>query len=153
MHWLQSASVWGRQVEVSFMRAGVPLQAQLPTPGGSVSRRHAAAFSLIELLVVLALIATLILIGMPAMLNALNRAKLTGFTQTVASAMQGARLEAVKRGGTARVEAQYATGTKPDTLVAYVDLNNDGVYTSGTDVLGATAPPPSRGLLQGSRPL
>jgi prepilin-type N-terminal cleavage/methylation domain-containing protein len=123
------------------MRAGVLLEGQSSIPGGGVARRT-AAFSLIELLVVLAIVATLILFGMPAMLNALNRAKLTGFAQTVASSMQAARLEAVKRGGTARVELQASTSTSPARIVAYVD-DGDHVFKSGTDVLVATVSPPS----------
>ena len=124
------------------MRPGVLLQSQSSTQRDGVPGRGAAAFTLVELLIVLALMGTLILMGLPSMLNALARARLTGFAQTVASAMQAARLEAVKRGGTARVEELAATSTSPAKIVAYVD-DGDHVFISGTDVLVGTAIPPS----------
>jgi type IV fimbrial biogenesis protein FimT len=124
------------------MRPGVLVQSLSPTQRGSVPGRRAEAFTLVELLIVLALMGTLVLMGLPAMLNALNRSKLTGFAQTVATAMQAARLEAVKRGGTARVEEQAATSTLPARIVAYVD-DGDQVFISGKDVLVAIVTPPS----------
>ena len=65
---------------------------------GSITRRPAAAgFSLVELLVVLALIGILALIGMPWMLGTLHRAKLVATAREASTLMQGARLEAIKR--------------------------------------------------------
>src|SRR5258708_37027732 len=97
-----------------------------------------AGFTLLELLMVLALAGALVLLGIPSMLNALNRAKLTGFAQQTATAMQGARLEAIKRGHVARVEVHFTD----NSAIAYGDANGNGVYDPGTDflVFQATAP-------------
>jgi Tfp pilus assembly protein FimT len=82
---------------------------------------------------------------MPAMLNALNRAKLAGFAQQAATAMQGARLEAIKRSAVARVEVHFAD----NSVIAYVDSNNNGVYNPGTDFLVFQAQAPAGVLLEG----
>lgn len=104
-----------------------------------------AGFTLLELLLVLSLAGVLILLGMPAMLNALNRAKLAGFAQQAATAMQGARLEAIKRSLVARVEVHFAD----NSVIAYVDSNNNGVYDPGTDFLVFQAQAPAGVLLEG----
>src|SRR5258708_29395841 len=98
-----------------------------------------AGFTLLELLMVLALAGALVLLGIPSMRNALNRAKLTGFAQQTATAMQGARLEAIKRGHVARVEVHFAD----NSVIAYVPADQDVVFVPGTDflVFQAKAPP------------
>jgi len=113
-----------------------------PRPSGR------AAFTLVELLLVLALLAVIMGLGMPAMLNSLNRAKLTGFAQQVASAMQAARLEAIKRSAVANVEVHFAD----NSVLAYVLLNNDTVYTPGTDALVFQATAPSGVVCAGPGP-
>ena len=119
------------------------------TSRSSPRPRRGAGFSLIELLLVLAFMAALLGLIIPAMMNALLRAKMTGFVQQVASAMQGARLEAVKRSQVARVEAHFAD----NSVIAYVDINGDGTYTPGTDVLVMQVTAPSGVLLQGPGPV
>jgi Tfp pilus assembly protein FimT len=95
--------------------------------------------------VILAILGVLVGYGLPAMLNSLNRAKLTGFTQQAAAAMQGARLEAVKRSTVARVEAHLAD----NSVISYVDLNGNGVYDPGTDVLVMQVKAPAGVVLGG----
>ena len=107
--------------------------------------RRGAGFNLIELLLVMALMAVILGLGMPAMLKALSRAKLVGFAQQVVTAMQGARAEAVKRSTVARVEVHFAD----NSVIAYVDLNGDNVYTPGTDALVMKVSAPSGIVLQG----
>jgi type II secretory pathway pseudopilin PulG len=96
-------------------------------------------------LIVLALIGVLATLGMPAMLNSLNRAKLAGFAQQTATAMQAARLEAIKRSTPARVEVHFAD----NSVIAYVDLDADNLYTPGTDVLVFLAKAPAGVMLEG----
>lgn len=82
----------------------------------SLTRRPTAAgFSLVELLVVIALISILSLVGMPWMLGTLHRAKLVAAAREASTLMQVARLEAIKRGA--------------PTLVSY-DLTNDAFRVS-----------------------
>jgi|SRR5579862_368921 len=108
-----------------------------------------AGFSLIELLVVLAFMAIMLGLGIPAMLNALTRSKLTSFVQQVGTAMQGARLEAVKRSTVARVEVHFVD----NSVIAWVPAGTDTVYTPGTDFLVMQVKPPSGVVLQGPGPV
>jgi prepilin-type N-terminal cleavage/methylation domain-containing protein len=102
-------------------------------------------FTLVELLIVLALLGVIMGLGMPAMLNALNRAKLTSFAQQAAAAMQAARHEAIKRSTVARVEVHFSD----NSIFAYVDVNGDSLYTPGTDVLIFQGSAPAGVVLQG----
>jgi type IV fimbrial biogenesis protein FimT len=109
-------------------------------------------FSLIELLVVLALLGVIIGMGLPAMLNSLNRGKLTGFAQQTASAMQAARLEAIKRSTTSRVEVHFAD----NSVIAYVPCGDGyagcgshAAYDPANDVLVFQATAPAGVVLQG----
>jgi Tfp pilus assembly protein FimT len=111
--------------------------------------RRGAGFNLIELLVVMAFMAVILGLGMPSMLKALSRAKAVAFARQVATAMQGARGEAVKRSAVARVEVHFAD----NSVIAYVDLNGDGAYTPGTDVLVMKVSAPSGIVLQGPGPV
>jgi prepilin-type N-terminal cleavage/methylation domain-containing protein len=61
--------------------------------------RIQAGFSLIELVVVLAVIGLLALWGIPAFLNTLNRTRLVNSAREIATLMQVGRLEAIKKGG------------------------------------------------------
>lgn len=62
-------------------------------------RRGVAGFSLIELLIVMALIAGMALWGVPAFLNTLSRVRVTSAARELATLMQVGRLEAIKRSG------------------------------------------------------
>lgn len=62
-------------------------------------RRGEAGFSLIELLIVMALIAGMALWGVPAFLNTLSRVRVTSAAREIATLMQVGRLEAIKRSG------------------------------------------------------
>jgi len=82
----------------------------------TLDRRPAAAgFSLVELLIVIALISILSLVAMPWMLGTLHRAKLVATAKEASTLMQVARLEAIKRSA--------------PTLVAY-DSTADGFSVS-----------------------
>src|SRR5258707_12402507 len=107
-----------------------------------------AGFTLLELLLVLALAGVLILLGIPAMLNALNRAKLAGFAQQTATAMQGARLEAIKRFTVARVEVHFAD----NSVLADIDTDKDAIFTPGTDIMVFPSTAPPGRVLGGRRP-
>jgi prepilin-type N-terminal cleavage/methylation domain-containing protein len=120
-----------------------------PKSEASPRPKRGAGFSLVELLVVLALAGVIIGMGLPAMMNALLRAKLTGFAQQACAAMQGARLEAIKRSSQARVEVHFAD----NSVIAWVPVNNDTVYTPGTDVLVMKVSAPSGVVLQGPGPV
>lgn len=94
---------------------------------GSIIRRPAASgFSLVELLVVLALIGILALIGMPWMLGTLHRAKLVATAREASTLMQGARLEAIKRSAPTMV--RYDVNADAFSVVADLTQPRDGVF-------------------------
>ena len=92
-----------------------------------------AGFTLIESLIVLAVIGILILISAPAFLNMLNRFKLSGTTRELASLMQAARLEAIKMNAPAHVNYDPTS----NNFFAFVDLDRDEVLLAPPDrILG-----------------
>lgn len=96
-------------------------------------RSRGAGFTLIELLIILVLIGILATFTVSALINTINRAKVSGTALDVAATCEAARLEAVKRSKTVRVEASFSG----DSLRAYVDGDGDGKYTPPPD------PPPA----------
>lgn len=105
-------------------------------------------FTLLEILVVIAVIGLMALWGVPAMLQMLNRIKLTGAAQECQIFMNKARIEAIKQGSTAEVVYLKAADSpiNADSLMAFADLNADGAYTAGTDVLAAGPYPLPKGV-------
>lgn len=84
-------------------------------------RQRVAGFTLIELLVVLVVMALLIGIGAPALMNTLNRARLQGSARQTAVMLQIARSEAIKRGVRAGVTVDYTT----NEVIGFVDVDFD----------------------------
>lgn len=86
----------------------------------------------LELLIVLALIATLLVIGVPNFNNVSKRNRMTTNANEIYSAMQYARTEALRRGGSVAVTstdgADWSTG-----LVIFADADSDGVLDSGEE--------------------
>lgn len=99
-----------------------------------------AGFTLIETLIVLAVIGILVLITAPAFLQMLNRFKLTGTTREVASLMQAARMEAIKYNAPAQVSYEAAS----DSFFAFVDLDRDGLLSAPDRMLSAKVPVPAK---------
>lgn len=93
------------------------------------TRRADSGFSLVELLIVLALISILTLIGMPWMFSSINRAKLVGAAKETSTLMQVARLESIKQG----VPTQVIYVAAADSLLAFADSDQDGIFTAATD--------------------
>lgn len=102
--------------------------------------RDDAGFSLVELLVVIALIGLLALWGVPALLNTLNRARLVGASKEVATMLQVARLEAIKKGGlNGNLRNQVSSVLYEDgrrTLQVLIDDSPDGTFNPATRIGG-----------------
>jgi type IV fimbrial biogenesis protein FimT len=100
-------------------------------------------FTLIELMVTLAIGSILMLIAVPSFETYRRNAELTSFTNTLVASINAARGEAMKRGMNAMVVpndgANWASG-----WVVFVDVDRDGAFTAATDlqISVAGAPPP-----------
>jgi prepilin-type N-terminal cleavage/methylation domain-containing protein len=95
-------------------------------------RPRTQGFTLIEMLLVLALLAILMSFGLPALQHYIYRGKIEGFARETSSLMALARLESVKRSVPARVEADYDL----QEVRAYSDMNANGVLDGTDGVLG-----------------
>lgn len=105
---------------------------KIPAP-----RRGPRGFTLIELLVVMALMLTLIALGIPALQNALHQSKMRGIAQEVTVLMRLARLDAIKTSAQAVVQIIPSTGAgDPGHVLAFSDRNSDGQLGAGEPVLG-----------------
>lgn len=108
----------------------------------NVSRNNLAGFSLIELMVTVALISILMAVATPSIVTYRRNAELVSLANSLAASINGARGEAIKRG-------RYALVTPTDGSywssgwVVFVDVNRNNTYDSGTDILVATSDVPS----------
>jgi prepilin-type N-terminal cleavage/methylation domain-containing protein len=105
-----------------------------------LTRQRQAGFTLIETLIVLAVIGILVLIAAPAFLGMLNRFKLTGTTREVASLMQAARLEAIKL----NTPAQVNYDATANAFIAFVDMDRDNALSDPDRVLAGRVPVPAK---------
>ena len=96
----------------------------------------AAGFTLIEILVTLAVFAVILTLGIPNLRSMLARSELTQAGRQVEVLVQKARREAVKREATALVsqDGREVTG--------WVDVDENGVRDGADDLLGSFRLPP-----------
>jgi prepilin-type N-terminal cleavage/methylation domain-containing protein len=109
------------------------------------NQKREAGFTLIESIIVVAVIGILVLISAPALLQMLNRYKLTGTARELAALMQAARMEAIKLNASAQV---YYDSTS-NTFNAYVDLDRDDSLSAPDRVLTSKVPVPAKVTFQG----
>ncbi|HQS30700.1 MAG: hypothetical protein B7X59_05230 [Polaromonas sp. 39-63-203] len=90
-------------------------------------------FTLIELMVTLALVAILMAIGVPSFTAYQRNAELTSFSNTLISGINAARGEAMKRGMNAMVVPKVGNDWNSGWVV-FVDVNRSGTYDVNTDI-------------------
>jgi prepilin-type N-terminal cleavage/methylation domain-containing protein len=101
-------------------------------------RRGQSGFTLIEMLVVLALMAALMFFSIPAILPIIHQSKLTGIANEVKSLMFLARLNAIKYSTQAVVRIIPADATHPIAQVqAFSDRDGDGMLSANETVLAS----------------
>jgi prepilin-type N-terminal cleavage/methylation domain-containing protein len=101
-------------------------------------RRGQSGFTLIEMLVVLALMAALMFFSLPALLPMIHSSKLAGIANEVKSLMFVARLNAIKNSCQAVVRIIPADATNPIPQVqAFSDRNSDGQLSAGEPILAS----------------
>jgi prepilin-type N-terminal cleavage/methylation domain-containing protein len=101
---------------------------------------RSSGFTLIEVLVVLALMVILLLFSFPSLLKMVNRSKLLGITSQTSVLMQQARFEAIKRNVPVFVVADLSYRS----LSVVSDDNGNGVWDRATDGLKARVDLPAR---------
>ena len=93
-----------------------------PTPG-----RGLRGFTLIEMLVVMALMLALVAIGIPSLLTALHQSKMRGMVQEISVALRLARIDAIKTSSQGIVQIVPSTAPdKPTVVRAFSDRDFDG---------------------------
>ena len=95
-------------------------------------KHRSAGFTLIELIVTIAIAAVLAALAAPSFIQYQRNSELTSLTNSLLAAVNAAKGEAMKTGRNAFVIPK-GSGWNSGWIV-YVDLNRDNSYTEGTDI-------------------
>ena len=98
----------------------------------AAAHRRNGGFTLIELMVTIALAAVLMALAAPSFVQYQRNSELTSLTNSLLAAINAAKGEAMKTGRNAFV-IPLGTGWNSGWVV-YVDTNRDNAYTEGTDI-------------------
>jgi len=91
-------------------------------------------FTLIELMVTMALVAILMAVAVPSMRDFQRNSQLTAFANTMLATINAAKSEAMKRGRSVVIVPLSGSDWKTGMIV-FVDMDNNRTYDSATDVL------------------
>lgn len=111
-----------------------------------MTRELTRGFTLIELMVTIAVAAIVLTIAVPSFESAINNGRLTSAANEMMGALQSARAEAIrhnkraafclsKTSNTAVPSCLAANATDANGWITFLDLNGNGSYNSGTDTL------------------
>jgi prepilin-type N-terminal cleavage/methylation domain-containing protein len=111
-----------------------------------ITRRHDRGFTLIELVVAVAIFVTMVVVAMPVFTNTINKRRLNGAVERVATDLRYVQSQAVARNGTFRLHfgndpaagkpGQYRLEQNVGGANPWSPLND--WYTLSRDYLGAT---------------
>lgn len=111
--------------------------------------RRAAGFTLVELMVTVAVAAVLLIIAVPSFNNIINTNRLTTAANSMVNALNTARMEAIKRNGSVQFCSNSAgsnDGSVSDTLSSACGTSSGAVFTlTGTTTAQVLATPATLG--------
>jgi len=87
--------------------------------------KYSRGFTLVELMIALAVLAVVVTVAVPSFTSLLERNRLTSTTNQLLGFINGARVEAIKRNAIVRIDPVTA-GAWDGGLVAWVDEDGDG---------------------------
>ena len=99
----------------------------------SLPRRRAAGFTLIELMVTVAIGAVLVMVAAPSFIGFQRNSEMTSLTNALLAAANTARAEAMKTGMNAFVVPSGNGSDWSAGWVVFVDKNRDNAYTASAD--------------------
>jgi type IV fimbrial biogenesis protein FimT len=113
----------------------------IPAPTRGRAQRHAPGFTLVELLVTVAVLALLAAVAAPSMARLVDSTRLTGYSNEFLAAMYLARSEAIKRNTRAvlckssTAVACNVSGGWEQGWIVFHDPNNNGTLDAGETVI------------------
>lgn len=99
-----------------------------------LQRPRAAGFTLIELIVTVAIAAVLLMVAAPSFVSFQRNSELTSVTNSLLAAVNAARAEAMKTGMNAFVVPTGNGSTWTSGWVVFVDKDRDNAYSAATDI-------------------
>ena len=96
--------------------------------------RQSRGFTLVELMITLAVVVVLTVIAVPSFRNMINSNRLTTAANEMVGALNLARMEAIKRNGSTQFCSNSATNNTSDALGGYCTTQSGAIYvlTTGT---------------------
>ncbi|SHG20064.1 type IV fimbrial biogenesis protein FimT [Microbulbifer donghaiensis] len=93
--------------------------------------KRSPGFTLVELMMVIAILAIVIAIGVPSFTTLIKNNRLAAATNDLAGALQFARAEAVRRGS--RIQVSSVSDNIANGVMVWFDKDGDGNLDSGDD--------------------
>ncbi|MFC7300993.1 GspH/FimT family pseudopilin [Cognatiluteimonas weifangensis] len=105
--------------------------------------RRQGGFTLVELMIAMAVLAIVLTLAVPGFESVVNSNRLTGAANELVNALQTARMEAIRRNRRIVVCLSDAAGAAtpacsalaPDGWIGFVDVDRDGSYGAGDTLL------------------
>jgi prepilin-type N-terminal cleavage/methylation domain-containing protein len=100
---------------------------------GRSDSRQRRGFTLLETLIVVAIMGIIMAIGIPNLMAIFRRAKLTGMAQETVEVLRRGRYEAIRRSANVCVAQMNGSGSMPSRFGGFVDIDGDCIFDSPED--------------------